>query len=127
MTKVIDSLPEGLQTKVSVLGAPLQPLEFLLLKLAAAIIGKPKLLILNQHFDAIPVELRARLLRRLSKHDFTVMYFTNMPLPDCFEGVLHLHDNATAMLNEYSKGESPVPSCKDGASSTASTNNKEGE
>ena len=127
MTKVIDGLPEGLQTKVSVLGAPLQPLEFLLLKLAAAIIGKPKLLILNQHFDAIPVELRARLLRRLSKHDFTVMYFTNMPLPDCFEGVLYLHDNATAMLNEYSNGESPISSCKEGASSTASTNNKEGE
>lgn len=127
MTKVIDSLPEGLQTKVSVLGAPLQPLEFLLLKLAAAIIGKPKLLILNQHFDAIPVELRARLLRRLSKYDFTVMYFTNMPLPDCFEGMLHLHDNATAMLNEYSNGESPISAANASESSTASKNNKEGE
>ena len=127
MTKVIDSLPEGLQTKVSVLGAPLQPLEFLLLKLAAAIIGKPKLLILNQHFDAIPVELRARLLRRLSKYDFTVMYFTNMPLPDCFEGVLHLHDNATAMLNEYSNGESPISAANASESSTALKNNKEGE
>ncbi len=109
MTKVIDSLPEGLQTKVSVLGAPLQPLEFLLLKLAAAIIGKPKL------------------LRRLSKYDFTVMYFTNMPLPDCFEGVLHLHDNATAMLNEYSNGESPISAANASESSTASKNNKEGE
>jgi len=123
MTKVIDSLPEGLQTKVSVLGAPLQPLEFLLLKLAAAIIGKPKLLILNQHFDAIPIELRTRLLRRLSKYDFTVMYFTNMPIPDCFEGVLHLHDNATAMLNEYTNGESPVASVKESTSAmNAQTN-----
>ncbi len=121
MMKVIDSLPEGLQTKVSVLGAPLQPLEFLLLKLAAAIIGQPKLLILNQHFDAIPVELRTRLLRRLSKYDFTVMYFTNMPLQNCFEGVLHLHDNATAMLNEYTNGESPI------SGDFESTNNKEGE
>ena len=48
MHNVIDALPEGLQTKVSVLGAPLQPLEFLLLKLAATIIARPKLLILNQ-------------------------------------------------------------------------------
>ena len=31
-----------------------------------------------------------------------------MPIPECFEGVLHLHDNATAMLNEYTNGESPV-------------------
>ena len=98
-----------------------------MLKLAAAIIGKPKLLILNQHFDAIPVELRVRLLRRLSRYDFTVMYFTNMPLPDCFEGVLHLHDNATAMLNEYSNGESPISAANASESSTASKNNKEGE
>ena len=105
------------------MGAPLQPLEFLLLKLAAAIIGKPKLLILNQHFDAIPIELRTRLLRRLSKYDFTVMYFTNMPIPDCFEGVLHLHDNATAMLNEYTNGESPVASVKESTSAmNAQTN-----
>ena len=101
MAGVIDALPEGLQTRVSVLGAPLQPLEFLLLKLAAAIIAKPKLLILNQHFDAIPIELRSRLLTRLSKHDFTVLYFTNMPMPDHFNGVLHLHDNAQATLYNH--------------------------
>ena len=55
------------------------------------------------------------------------MYFTNMPLPDCFEGVLHLHDNATAMLNEYSNGESPISAANASESSTASKNNKEGE
>lgn len=101
MAGVIDALPEGLQTRVSVLGAPLQPLEFLLLKLAAAIIAKPKLLILNQHFDAVPLDLRSRLLKRLGEHDFTVLYFTNMPLPDHFNGVLHLHDNAQAMIYNH--------------------------
>ena len=105
MAKVIDGLPDGLKTKVSVLGAPLLPLEFLLLKLAAAIIGKPKLLILNQHFDAFPLDLRERLLRRLSKFDFTVMYFTNMPLPGYLDGVLHLQDHATAILNDGGEKE----------------------
>ena len=124
MTKTIDGLPEGLQTKVSVLGAPLQPLEFLLLKLAAAIIAKPKLLILNQHFDAIPIELRARLLNRLTKYDFTVMYFSNIPIPECFDGVIHLHDNATAMLSEYNNGVAPVS--LDVQSDTKNAN-KEGE
>ena len=103
MHKVIDALPEGLQTKVSVLGAPLQPLEFLLLKLAATIIARPKLLILNQHFDAIPVDLRSRLLKRLKKYEFTVLYFTNMPMSECLSGVLHMHDNAQATI--YDIGE----------------------
>ena len=98
MHKVIDALPEGLQTKVSMLGAPLQPLEFLLLKLAATIIARPKLLILNQHFDAIPVDLRSRLLKRLKKYEFTVLYFTNMPMSECLSGVLHMHDNAQATI-----------------------------
>jgi len=124
MTKTIDGLPEGLKTKVSVLAAPLQPLEFLLLKLAAAIIAKPKLLILNQHFDAIPIELRARLLNRLTKYDFTVMYFSNIPIPECFDGVIHLHDNATAMLSEHNNGVAPVS--LDVQSDTKNAN-KEGE
>ncbi|WP_394222802.1 ABC transporter transmembrane domain-containing protein [Alteromonas gracilis] len=110
MAKVIEALPEGLQTKVSVLGAPLLPLEFLLLKLAAAIISKPKLLILNQHFDAIPLDLRERLLRRLSKYDFTVIYFTNMPLTGCLDGVLHLQDHATAIIEDSANGNASADS-----------------
>ena len=46
-----------------------------------------------------------------------------MPIPGCFEGVLHLHDNATAMLNEYTNGESPVASVKESTSAmNAQTN-----
>ncbi len=105
MHNVIDALPEGLQTKVSVLGAPLQPLEFLLLKLAATIIARPKLLILNQHFDAIPVDLRSRLLKRLKKYEFTVLYFTNMPMSECLSGVLHMHDNAQATIYDIDEVE----------------------
>ncbi len=127
MAKVIDSLPDGLQTKVSVLGAPLQPLEFLLLKLAAAIIAKPKLLILNQHFDAIPVDMRARLLKRLDKYNFTIMYFTNMPIPGCLDGVIHLHDNATAVLNEHNNGAMPTSVDVQIDKNDSSNNSKEGE
>jgi len=127
MAKVIDSLPDGLQTKVSVLGAPLQPLEFLLLKLAAAIIAKPKLLILNQHFDAIPVDMRARLLKRLDKYNFTIMYFTNMPIPGCLDGVIHLHDNATAVLNEHNNGAMPTSVDVQIDRNDSLNNSKEGE
>lgn len=108
MHTVVEALPNGLQTRLSQLGAPLQPLEFLLLKLAAAIIGEPKLLILNQHFDAIPVELRSRLLKRLNQYDFTVMYFTNMPMQERFNGVIHLHDSATVVARNEAGGHEEV-------------------
>mgnify|MGYP006107994689 CR=1 FL=1 len=94
LTSVVDALPDGLRTEVSVLGAPLQPLHFLLLKLTAAILAKPQILILNQYFDAIPPALRIRLLERLKEYDFTVLYFSNMPIPECATGLVHLHDDA---------------------------------
>ncbi|BFT31574.1 ABC transporter ATP-binding protein [Alteromonas sp. D210916BOD_24] len=101
MTKVIEALPKGLQTQLSVLGAPLQPLEFILLKLAAAILAKPKLLILNQHFDAIPSALRSRLVHRLCEYDFTVLYFSNMPEKTRFNGVIRLHDDTQVTFYDY--------------------------
>ncbi len=98
---VVDGLPEHLNTKISVLGSPLQPLEFLLLKLAAAILAKPKVLLINQHFDAIPYKLRTTLMKRLETVPFTILYFSNTPDNECFHGIIRLHDTT-----EVSKRES---------------------
>ncbi|NVK55464.1 MAG: ABC transporter ATP-binding protein [Alteromonadaceae bacterium] len=92
LDEVIDNLEQGVETRVSVLGAPLQPLEFLLLKLAAAVLSKPQVLILNQHFDAIPHNIKKRLLVRIAKMDCTVLYFTNMPVSGVFNATLNLQD-----------------------------------
>jgi len=100
---VIDALPNGVDSKVSVLGAPLQPLEFLVLKLAAVIIEEPKVLIINQHFDAIPLALRLRLLNRLSELSCTVLYFTNTPEAHCLDGVIYLKDSAEVVAAEPAK------------------------
>ena len=99
---VVDALPNGVDSKVSVLGAPLQPLEFLLLKLAAVIIEEPKVLIINQHFDAIPLSLRLRLLARLSELTCTVLYFTNTPEAHCLDGVIYLEDRVRVVKTEPS-------------------------
>ncbi|MFT2089919.1 ABC transporter transmembrane domain-containing protein [Paraglaciecola sp. 2405UD69-4] len=96
---VIDTLPNGLSEKISVLGAPLQPLEFLLLKLAGILIAEPKVLIINQHFDAIPKALRLRLLAKLNSLHCTVLYFTNTPEQGMFSGTIHLHDDVTELVN----------------------------
>lgn len=92
LNEAIDNLQDGLATKISASGAPLQPLEFLLIKLAAAILSKPQVLILNQHFDAIAPGIKNRLLARISRMECTVLYFTNMPIPEVFDATLNLQD-----------------------------------
>lgn len=103
LDRVIEHLPKGLSTKVSISGAPLQTAEFLLLKLAAAILSKPQVLMINQHFDSIPTALKKRLLARIATFDFTILYFTNTAYTDVFNATLDVeeviywqpHDNET--------------------------------
>lgn len=90
LDRVIGNLPDGIETRMTPLGTPLLPAELLLLKLAAAIIAKPKVVILNQHFDAIPHEERMRLLEVIADLPFTVLYFTTHPEDSCFDGVIEL-------------------------------------
>ncbi|GGW82182.1 ABC transporter transmembrane domain-containing protein [Alteromonas halophila] len=96
-----EQLPDGLNTRLSALGTPLQPLELLLLKLAGAILSQPKLLLINQHFDAIPPALKLRLLTRIEQQPFTVLYFSNRVDESVFDGTLSLHDEA--VLKQHSQ------------------------
>ena len=90
--EVIDSLPDGLDTQMTPLGSPLQSSDFLVLKVAAALLGKPKILILNQHFDTVPHAIRSQLLSLLSRQSFMILYFTNQPCPDAFDGIINLNN-----------------------------------
>ncbi len=90
----VEQLPEGIDTRLSVMGSPLQPLELLLLKLAAAILSKPSVLVLNQHFDAIPESLRHRLLAHIATLPSVVLYFTNKPDAGVFDGIVHVEERA---------------------------------
>lgn len=75
----IDKLEKGIHTTLSAQGSPLLPNEFLLLKVAAAILAQPKVLILTQHVDAMPMNDIQTLLQALTLHPFTLLYFTNHP------------------------------------------------
>jgi putative ABC transport system ATP-binding protein len=92
LNQTVNNLPKGMATRVSSLGAPLQPLEFLLLKLTAVILSPPKILLLNQHFDAIPHVIKNRLLQTINQFECTVLYFTNMPQTNVFTATLNLQD-----------------------------------
>jgi hypothetical protein len=75
---------------LSVLGAPFQSVEVLLLKLAAAILAHPKVLVLNQRFDNVLGHAREHIMQVLEQQPFTVLYFTSYPDNRFFDGCLQL-------------------------------------
>ncbi|MEM9810003.1 MAG: ABC transporter ATP-binding protein [Pseudomonadota bacterium] len=75
----IEELEDGLDTHLFATGWPLSISETMRLKLAAAVLAKPRVLVLNQLFDTIPaVHLRAALayLVKSSKDAPTVIIFS---------------------------------------------------
>lgn len=84
------ALPNALDTRLSSLGAPLLPLELLLLKLAVAIVAKPKIVLLNQDFDNLLMVQHDNVMKAISSQPFSVLYFTHNPKPEFFDATLQL-------------------------------------
>jgi len=76
LDEAVARLPDGLDTEITSTGWPLSPPEALLLKLAAAVLGRPRLLILSEIYDAIPEPRLCAVLSRLPEQ-MTVIYFSN--------------------------------------------------
>lgn len=72
----IARLPDGLDTEVTATGWPLSVPETMLLKLAGAVLGKPRVLVLSEIYDAIPEARLQAALSTLPKAS-TVVYFSN--------------------------------------------------
>jgi putative ABC transport system ATP-binding protein len=97
----ISNLPDGLQTKLGVTGQPLTVSEVLRLKLAAAWLTAPHVLILNEFFDTISYLRRQRIFRRLCQMpDMTVLYFSNRQDLDCFDDYLFIDTTAHVWLED---------------------------
>ncbi|MGF1545672.1 MAG: ABC transporter ATP-binding protein [Parvularculaceae bacterium] len=78
LESVIASLEEGLDTRVAATGWPLSTTELMQLKLAAAMLARPRVLILSQLFDLMAEEcLRRALVHMMRDERLTVVYFTN--------------------------------------------------
>jgi putative ABC transport system ATP-binding protein len=65
LDEVMGELENGLDTQMSVTGWPLSTVETMRLKLAAAILARPRILVLNQLFDTLPEEVLTAALARL--------------------------------------------------------------
>ena len=88
----IASLKKGLDTPLASTGWPLSVTETMQLKLAAALLAQPRVLILNQLFDLLPASRIQTILAHLRRHapDMTVIAFTNREEDLGFDGYFFL-------------------------------------
>ena len=75
----IERLHDGLDTRLSPTGWPLSYAETMQLKLAGALLARPRILVLSLLYDMIEEATMNRVLAALRGTDMTVICFTNRP------------------------------------------------
>ncbi len=108
LSDAIARLEDGLDTRLSTTGWPLTISETMQIKLAAAIIAEPRVLVLNHLFDTMPEQVLRRALDMLqTKCGCTVIYFTDRYRDLGFDAYLYLgskrqplHDSFEALSRE---------------------------
>ncbi|MEL6366009.1 MAG: ABC transporter ATP-binding protein [Pseudomonadota bacterium] len=89
LERALAELDDGLDAELASTGWPLSLAETMQLKLAGAILGGPRVIVLNQLFDVLEDEVFQAVLDALPD-DVTVVYFSNRSDPLCFRSFLHL-------------------------------------
>jgi ABC-type bacteriocin/lantibiotic exporter with double-glycine peptidase domain len=87
---VINKFEHGIDTEMSLSGSPLHRTELLQLRFAAALLAKPKVILLDNSFDMLDLPLRTALLNRHLHDDCTVLYFSHAKDVADFDGELDL-------------------------------------
>lgn len=75
----MSSLPRGLDTHLASSGSPLSIVEVMQLKVASALISRPKVLLMSQLYDMMPADALRATLRMLREQGTTVLLFTGRP------------------------------------------------
>ena len=75
-------LPDGLNTKLQTHGAPLSSSQAMRLMLARAIVGHPRLLVIDGTLDSLPDDLAGEVLARLTAQQvpWTLVITSNRPM-----------------------------------------------
>ena len=101
LEQVIAQLENGFDTRIASTGWPLAITETMQLKLAAAIIAEPKVLILGELFDTMPDVALRRSLDLLSAADTTVIYFSSRTHDLGFDKYLYLGHQQQVVFDSY--------------------------
>lgn len=86
----IARLPLGLDTPLAASGFPLSIAEVIALKLAKALLVRPRVLVLSQLFDLVPADRLANALRTLKGAQTTVLLCTGRPEDISLDGWFQL-------------------------------------
>jgi putative ABC transport system ATP-binding protein len=102
MDRTTARLPDGLDTRVSSTGWPLTIAECMQLKLAAAILAQPRVLVLSQLFDVLPEEVLRRSLDRLQQNSgTTVIYFSGRKRSLGYDAYLYLGHRVQRRYDDF--------------------------
>lgn len=99
---VIARFDDGLDTQLAGTGWPLSLAETMQLKLAAAMIARPKVLVLTQLLDVVPEEAIEHVIEHLRRErGTTVMYFSNRGEPLNCTQFLYLDHDVQVMTSSF--------------------------
>jgi len=102
LERTVARLEKGLDTPIATTGWPLSTPETMQLKLAAALLASPHILILNQLYDQVPEACFAGVLGWLrEKTDISLIYFTNRENDLGFDQFLYAENNAQTMTSDF--------------------------
>ncbi len=92
-------LPDGIQTRLSSTGAPFTVAKMMQLKLAAAILSEPSILVLSPLFDTVPKARLRAVFDHFRGRPTTILYFTNRPEDMALDGWLWMGLDRQAVLS----------------------------
>jgi putative ABC transport system ATP-binding protein len=101
---VVIALNKGIDTELKPNGYPLSFDEIIRLKIAAAILSDPAILVLNELFDTLNFTQRERIVSRLLDMPFTFIYFSNGKKINGFDGYMVLDEEKQIIydnIDEY--------------------------
>jgi putative ABC transport system ATP-binding protein len=102
LAETLPGLEKGLDTKIAATGYPLSTVELLKLKLASAILARPRVLVLTRLFDLIEAEDLARALAAVRAQGFTtVIYFSNRETAIGCDRFLHMEARRQVWFDDF--------------------------
>jgi len=102
LAETVTQLPQGLDTGIVGTGWPLSIVETMQLKLAAAIISRPRVIVLTQAYDGMPEVFLLRAMDALQERGETsIVYFTYENIDMRFDHFLRLSYDEQVMVDEY--------------------------
>ncbi|MEM6818849.1 MAG: ABC transporter ATP-binding protein [Pseudomonadota bacterium] len=106
---IIAQLDDGLDHRIAITGWPLSLAEMMQLKLASAILARPRVLVLSQLYDVLPYRLLMGALGSLiddAETETTIVYFSNREPTGDFSHFLYMGRSQQRVFSE------PVSFCE---------------